>query len=75
MLVLEGKSRNRSMFSIFLSAMCDGAFRDMGYGVYIQSRQSADLFNVALFRVKTKPTRILMREQITVHWLPALLKR
>ena len=28
----------------------------------IQSRQSADLFNVAHFRVKTKTTRMLMRE-------------
>ena len=36
-------------------------FRDMG-GVYIQSRQSADLFNVAHFIAKTKTTWILMRE-------------
>ena len=73
MLVLEGKSRNRSvsqmgssnvvkLFSIFLSAMLDEAFRDMGDGVYIQSRQSADLFKAAHFRAKTKTTRILMRE-------------
>ena len=34
----------------------------MGDGVYMQSRQSADLFNVAHFRAKTKITRILMRE-------------
>ena len=34
----------------------------MGDGVYIQSRQNADLFNVAHFRAKTKTTRILMRE-------------
>ena len=77
MLVLEGKSRNRSvlqmgsskvvywpptLFSIFLSAVLDEAFRDMEHGVYIQSRQSADLFNVAHFRAKTKTTRILTRE-------------
>ena len=77
MLVLEGKSRNRSvlqmrvkrgcvlaptLFSIFLSAMLDEAFRDMGDGVYIQSRQFADLFNVVHFRAKTKTTRILTRE-------------
>ena len=48
-------------FSIFLSAMLDEAFRDKGGGVYIQSRQSADLFSVAHF-AKTKTTRILMRE-------------
>ena len=68
-----------TVFSNFLSAMLDDAFRDMGDGVYIQSRQSADLFNVAHFRAKTKTTRILMREscysQMTVHWLHTLLKR
>ena len=51
-----------TLFSIFLSAMLDNAFRDMGDGIYMQSRQSADLFNVAHFRAKTKTTRILMRE-------------
>ncbi len=44
------------------TAMFDEAFRYIGDGVYIQSRQSADLFNVAHFRAKTKTTRILMRE-------------
>ena len=44
------------LFSVFLSAMLDEAFRDMGDGIYIQSRQSADLFNVT--------TRILMRVQL-----------
>ena len=74
MLVLEGKSRNRSVSQMGSSkvvywpprsspsAMLDDAFRDMGDGVYIQSRQSADIFNVAHFRAKTKTTRILMRE-------------
>ena len=51
-----------TLSSIFLSAMLDDAFRDIGDGVYIQSRQSADLFNVAHFKAKTKTTRILMRE-------------
>ena len=51
-----------TLFSIFLSAMLDEAFRDMGDDVYIQSRQSGDLSNVAHFRAKTKTTRILMRE-------------
>ena len=50
------------LFSIFLSAMLDEAFRDMGDGVCIQSRQNVDLFNVAHFIAKTKTTRILMRE-------------
>ena len=53
-----------TLFSIFLSATLDEAVRDMGDGVYRQSRQNADLFNVdtSLFRAKTKSTRILMRE-------------
>ena len=46
-----------TLFSIFLSAMLDEAFRDMWDGIYIQSRQSADLFNVAHFKAKTKTTR------------------
>ena len=32
--------------SIFLSAMLEEAFRDMGDSVYIQSRQNADFFTV-----------------------------
>ena len=51
-----------TLFAIFLSAMLDEASLDVGDGVYVQSRQSADLFNVAHFRAKTKTTRILMRE-------------
>ena len=51
-----------TLFSIFLSAMLDEAFRDIGDGIYIQSRQNADLFNVAHFRANTKPTRILMKD-------------
>ena len=42
--------------------MIEEAFRDMEDVVYIQSRQNADLFTVAHFRAKTKPTNILMRE-------------
>ena len=42
--------------------MLDEAFLDMGDGVYIQSRQSADLFNVAYFSAKTKTIQILTRE-------------
>ena len=58
----NGTIEESLFFSIFLPGMLDEAFRDMGDGVYIQSRQSADLFNVAHFRAKTKNTRILMTE-------------
>ena len=60
--VKQGCVLTPTLFSIYLSAMLDEAFRDMGDGVYVQSRQSADLFNIAPFRAKTKTTRILMRE-------------
>ena len=43
-----------TIFSIFLSAMLEEAFRDMGDGVHIQSRQNADFFTVSHFRAKTK---------------------
>ena len=56
-----------TLFSIFLSAMLDDAFRDMWDGIYMQSRQSADLLNVAHFRAKTKTTRILMRELLFAY--------
>ena len=67
-----------TLFSIFLSTLLDEAFLDNGVSVYTQSRQSADLFNVAHFRANTKTTRILMRELLfahEVHWLHTLLKR
>lgn len=51
-----------TLFSIFLSAMLDEAFRDVGEGVYIQSRQEADLFNASHFKAKTKSKKILVRE-------------
>ncbi len=44
--------------------MLDDAFRNMGDGVYIQSRQNADLFNVANFRAKTTTIRIVMRQML-----------
>ena len=42
--------------------MLEETFRDMGNGIYIQSRQNTDLFTVAHFRAKTKTTKILVRE-------------
>ena len=60
--VKQGCVLDPTLFSIFLSAMLDDAFQDMGDGVYIESRQSADLFNDTHFRAKTKTIRILMRE-------------
>ena len=60
--VKQGCIRAPKLFSLFLLAMLDDMFRDMGDGVHIQSRQNADLFYVAHFRAKTKTTQILTRE-------------
>ena len=64
--VKQGCVLAHTVFSIFLSAMLEEAFRDMGDGDYIQSRQNADLFTVSHFRAN-----ILVREllflQTTVH--------
>ena len=56
--VKQGYVLAPTRFSIFLSAMLEKAFRDMGDGVYIQSRQNADFFTVAHFRAKTKTTLV-----------------
>ena len=49
-----------TLFSIFLSAILEKIFSDMGDGVYIQSRQNAELFTVAHFYKYT--INILVRE-------------
>ena len=41
--VKQGCVRAPTIFSIFLSTMLEEAFRDMGDGVCIQSRQNANL--------------------------------
>lgn len=51
-----------TLFSIFLSAMLEEAFQGMTDGVYIQSRQDADLFNATHFKARTKSTLVLIRE-------------
>ena len=51
-----------TLSSICMSAMLEEAFRDMGDGIVIQSRQNADLFTVAHFRARTTTTNILVRE-------------
>ena len=60
--VKQGCVLAHTLFSIFMSAMLEEAFKDMWDGIYIQSRQNADLFTVAHFRAKTKTTNILVRE-------------
>ena len=52
--VKQGCALAPTLFSVFLSAMMEEAFRDMGDGVYIKSRQNADLFTGSHLRAKTK---------------------
>ena len=58
--VKQGCVLSPTLFSIFLSAMLEEAFRDMGDVIYIKSRQNAYLFTDAHFRAKTKTTNILV---------------
>lgn len=53
-----------TLFSIYLSAMLEVAFREFDRGVYIQTRHSADLFNVSHFKAKTRTTKHLVREML-----------
>ena len=60
--VKQGCVLATTLFSIFLPGKLEEAFRDIWDGIYIQSRQSADLFNGAHNREKTNTNQIRMRE-------------
>ena len=51
-----------TLFSLYLAAMLEVAFRSTEEGVYIQTRSNADLFNVSHFKAKNKTERILVQE-------------
>ena len=53
-----------TLFSLYLSAMLEVAFDDSLDGVCIQTRQNADLFNVAHFKAKTKTSQKIVREML-----------
>jgi len=53
-----------TLFSIYLSAMLEVAFKDIQEGIYIQTRHTADLFNVAHFKSRTLTTKNLVREML-----------
>ena len=61
--ITNGVKQGYVRFSLYFCQQCLEAFRDKGDGIYIQSRQNADLFTVAHFRAKTKKNaNILVRE-------------
>ena len=51
-----------SLFSIFLSAVLDKAYKLNNKGVYIQTRPGADLFNLNQFKAKRKTRQQLVRK-------------
>ena len=53
-----------TLFSLYLGAMLEVAFKDVSEGVYIQTRHGANLFKVSQFKAKTLTTRFLVREML-----------
>ena len=49
-----------TLFSIYLAAMLHVAFKDVHKGIYNQTRQGADLFNVSHFKAKSRTTKHLV---------------
>ena len=53
-----------TLFSLYLTAMLNVAFKNVRKGIYIQTRCGADLFNVSHFKSKSRTTRYLVREML-----------
>ena len=53
-----------TLFSMYLSAMLEVAFKDSREGIYIQTRHDADLFNVSQLKAKTLTKKNLVREML-----------
>ena len=53
-----------TLFSLYLIAMLEVAFKDTEKGIYIETRHAADLFNMAHFKSRTLTTKHLVREML-----------
>ena len=53
-----------TLFSLYLAAMLEVAFKDTTEGIYIQTRKDANLFNVARFKAKSKTSIKVVREML-----------
>ena len=51
-----------TLFSLYLVAMLEVAFRSTEEGVYIQIQHNVDLFNMSHFKAKTKTDGIVVQE-------------
>ena len=62
--VKKGSVLAPTLFSLYRTAMLEVAFDGVGNSIYIQTHTNPDLFNVALFRAKTRTSQILMTEML-----------
>ena len=62
--VKQGSVLAPTLFSLYQTAMLEVAFDSVGNSIYIQTHTNPDLFNVTLFRAKTRTTQILVREML-----------
>ena len=62
--VKQGSVLAPTLFSLYQTAMLEVAFDGVGNSIYIQTHTNPDLFNVALFRAKTRTTQFLVREML-----------
>ena len=62
--VKQGSVLAPTLFSLYQTAMLEVAVDSVGNSIYIQTHTNPDLFNVTLFRPKTRTTQILVREML-----------
>ena len=62
--VKQGSVLAATLFSFYRTAMLEVAFDGVGNSIYIQTHTNPDLFNVALFRAKTRTSQILVMEML-----------
>ena len=60
--VKQGCVLTPTLFSLYLTAILEVAFKNSEEGVYIQTRHNADRFKVSHFKAKTRTTMHLVRE-------------
>ena len=53
-----------TLFSLYLAAMLEVAFKDTTKSEYTQTRKDSDLFNVAQFKAKSKTSIKVVREML-----------
>jgi hypothetical protein len=53
-----------TLFSIYLAAVLENAFRGISNGVHIQTRPGADLFKISLFKAKSRCKLVTIREMM-----------